>query len=629
LFVCCVIPTASLFSQNPPPIPKVYEGLNYNFNDELVYRTPANDLLSLRQPEPRYTLRQMREGIRGTADGLGFDFADSTLNGTLYYGFIAPEDAEFPQPVFFKKPVEIRNGTAEIDILNNLSGKYDMIGWAEKGRGLMGYRVVDKSGHMLYDGKVPFTGTGPFRVGLGIVEGPFLCKLTDQSATLRFTLNAELPVDISLRGPGASDLQSGSATVHEAELTGLEPGTEYTYTISFQGEALSGPHTFRTAPAPGSRQGFTFAYCSDSRAGKGGGERDIHGSNAYIMKRIFALAQQEDAAFVQFSGDLINGYLGAEGEQRLQYANWKRAVEPFCATMPTFISMGNHEALVMAFEDANGKRVASIDRFPFETESAEAIFAAEFCNPSSELASEDGAEYDPDPNATDFPPYDETVFSYTYDNVAVIVLNSDYLYTPSLSYNGFIGGNLHAYIMDNQLTWLEQELGKYESDEAIDHVFVTQHTPAFPNGGHAKDDMWYHGDNAKRPIIDGQPVADGIIERRDDYLDLLINESSKVRAILTGDEHNYNRFRLTAQTPIYPEDWDKERLDVSREIWQINNGAAGAPYYAQEELPWSGELDIFSTQNALVLFRVEGQRLEAVVKNPDTLEEIDRFTLSE
>jgi len=30
---------------------------------------------------------------------------------------------------------------------------------------------------------------------------------------------------------------------------------------------------------------FTFAYTSDSRAGSGGGERNIYGVNAYIMKK--------------------------------------------------------------------------------------------------------------------------------------------------------------------------------------------------------------------------------------------------------------------------------------------------------------------------------------------------------
>jgi len=58
------------------------------------------------------------------------------------------------------------------------------------------------------------------------------------------------------------------------------------------------PFRFRTAPAPGSRQPFSFAYASDSRSGYGGGERNIYGTNAQIMGRIGALACRENAAFV-------------------------------------------------------------------------------------------------------------------------------------------------------------------------------------------------------------------------------------------------------------------------------------------------------------------------------------------
>ena len=50
-------------------------------------------------------------------------------------------------------------------------------------------------------------------------------------------------------------------------------------------------------------------------------------------------------AFMQFSGDLINGYLETNAETQVQYTNWKKAVEPFWHYMPFQVGMGNHEAL--------------------------------------------------------------------------------------------------------------------------------------------------------------------------------------------------------------------------------------------------------------------------------------------
>ena len=151
--------------------------------------------------------------------------------------------------------------------------------------------------------------------------------------------------------------------------------------------------------------------------------------------------------------------------------------------------------------------------------------------------------------------------------------------------------------------------------------------PLFPNGGHVKDDMWYNGNNSFRSQVGEKPLEKGILERRDELLELMINKSTKVRASLTGDEHNYGRTEIGPGMQIYPEGYRGEKIQLSRTIYQINNGAAGAPYYAQEKTPWSSQVSGFTTQNAVVFFRVKGKKVVLIVKNPDTLEEIERFEL--
>ncbi|MBT4728676.1 MAG: hypothetical protein HOB88_09595, partial [Bacteroidetes bacterium] len=297
--------------------------------------------------------------------------------------------------------------------------------------------------------------------------------------------------------------------------------------------------------------------------------------------------------------------------------------------MPIYTGMGNHECVMWLFVDATEGKKYMVDKFPFESESSEAIFAKTFVNFTNGPQGEDGSIYDPNPRSTDFPSYQENVYYYVYDNIAMIVLNSDYWYAPSLYYNILTSGNLHGYIMDNQLNWLKQTLKKFESDKNIDHIFITQHTPAFPNGGHVEDDMWYQGNNLPRAVVGGTPVKKGIIERRDEYLKLIVNESPKVAAILTGDEHNYNKLELGPETEIYPNRYEMEKIVLNRTIFQINNGAAGAPYYAQEVTPWTPHVSNFSTQNALVLIDVEGSKINVRVLNPDTLEKIDEFILRE
>lgn len=569
---------------------------------------------------PEYSLQQLRGNPSGSAQGILFDFQMPELSGTLYYGFIPYGDSKHPHPVYFRSPAQILGGKSFVPIAT-LKGRYDMVGWEKNQKGTFGYRVVNDEGDILYDGMLTFKGNGPFEPDLTLLEGPFINLLTDSGATISFETSENTRAEVVINGQRF--MSSQNTTHHEIPVSGLAADTEYEYTVKYGNNSQT--YSFRTAPRSGSRSSFTFAYASDSRSGQGGGERNIYGANFYIMKKIMALSMFKDIRFFQFSGDLIDGYKGTMEETLVQYANWKRAIEPFAHYFPVYVSMGNHEALNMFFYGQNNQ-TAIIDKFPFETESAEAAFAQSFVLPTNGPVSEDGASYDPGKDI-DFPSYKENVFHYTYDNVGVIVMNSDYWYAPSPAGIRRVSGGLHGYIMDQQLRWLDETVRMFENDPNIDHVFLTQHTPFFPNGGHVGDDMWYNGNNDFRPYVNGKPLEKGIIERRDQLLDIVVNKSTKVIAILTGDEHNYARTQISPETNIYPENYPAEKIRLTRTIYQINNGAAGAPYYAQEVTPWTPFVSGFTTQNAVVFFHINGKSLEMEVLNPDTLEEVDRLKL--
>jgi hypothetical protein len=616
--------TASVVAQEPSvaSVPDVNSNLLVSSSGSLYFEYDGTQYHEVNLA-PRYTLHQMKGNPSGTDVGIEFDFGDSTFAGTLYYGFVPEGDSRHPFPVFFRTPAPIRQGKAAIDIRNRLSGYYDMVGWGKSGRGVIGYRVANDEGDLLYDGRVSFRGTGPFEIGPTLVEGPFVNRVTPNGAVISFETNEEVSAVVVISEREFSD--TNPTRYHEIPVSGLAPNTEHEYVVAYADSRAV--FSFKTAPNPGTRSAFTFSYSSDSRSGQGGGERDLHGTNFYVMRKIMALNAFKEVAFTQFSGDLINGYLSTIDETDLQYANWKRAVEPYWHYFPVYVTMGNHEALIRVFADSSRRRFLSVDRFPYEAQSAEAVFARNFVSPENGPASEDGAIYDPNPNRIDFPSYEENVFYYTYDNVAMIVLNSDYWYAPSTGAVGITSGNIHGFIMDNQLRWFEETVAQLEQDENVDHVFVTLHTPFFPNGGHVIDDMWYSGDFTQTAFVAGVPLKVGIIQRRDQLLDVAVNRSRKVLAILTGDEHNYNLLELTSETDIYPEDYPFDEIDLSRTMYQVNNGAAGAPYYAQERTPWTPFVSGFTTQNALVFFHVDGSSVEMEVLNPDTLEEVMRRTL--
>ncbi len=622
-------------------IPKVLTNISSD-NKGWYLELKGNKIYAL--PEDKgYTPELFTKNIRGTANGLQFNFKIKDFKGRMYYGFIPTNDSKYPHPVYYADYAEIEEGVAEINI-KDMKGKYDMIDWTTTGLGKLGYRVLDNYGNILYDGKINFNAkefmatdgqyhtiaynqkvyekTAPFIVELSISEGPLIANLTHESAVIFLKTNTKGKPVVVVNGKKFSD---SNGTSHEIQINELQPDTEYDYEVRYG--QFSETYSFRTAPTPGSRSAFSFSYSSDSRSGNGGGERNLFGTNAYILKKIMALNMQENVRFMQFTGDMVTGYRVNPNSMRLEYVNWKRAIDPFARYFPVITAMGNHEVVIKNFEEKKSKIKGQVDNFPYDKVSSEAIYRQEFVNPLNGPDSEDGAVYDPDESTIDFPSYKESVFYYVYDNVAMVVLNSNYWYSPTTKVILYTSGNIHGYIMDNQLEWFKKTMGELENNNSIDHIFVTVHTPFFPNGGHVVDDMWYEGENSNRPSVSGKRVAKGIIERRDELLDIIVNQSKKTKAILTGDEHNYARTKIGPATNIYPDKYFAEKIELTRDIWQINNGAAGAPYYAQEETPWSDQVSGFTTQNALVIFDVNGSSIKVRVLNPVTLEEVDSLEL--
>ena len=626
-FILYLILSGIFSAQAQDSIPDVYNHIYYDKNCKMYYRHHGKKYYAT-DDTTSFTLKNLKGNPTAFDEGIQFDFQNPNLSGTVYYGLINYHDSKHPTPVWYKKTAKISAGKAQINILKRLSGKYDMIDWQKRGRGTLGYRVSNAKGRLLYEGIIAFSydKKDGFRIANTLTEGPFVNLLQPGSTVISFDTNFDIKAGVFVNNQWFYDPKP--TRHHEIKITGLQPDTRYTYKVNYGEDSQT--YDFQTAPLKGTRKAFTFAYASDSRGGQGGGERNMFGTNFYVMRKMMALANYNHVAFAQMTGDLIDGYTINPEETELQYANWKRAVEPFAHYFPVMTAVGNHEVTGKLFQTEDGRWKAFVPNFPFSTASPAAVFAKNFVNPHSDLVSEDGAYYDPNPGKMDFPPYDETVYYYTYDNVAVVVLNSNYLYAPTIKNNPETGGNLHGYIMDNQLKWLEKTLQKLENDKGIDHIFISHHTPAFPDGGHVSDDMWYAGNNEPRPTIAGKPVKKGIIQRRDEYLDIIINKSSKVVATLTGDEHNYNKVKITPEVNIYPENYAFPKLKRTRTIWQINDGAAGAPYYAQnKKTPWNQAVSGFSTQLALVLIDVNGKKVSVRVINPDTLETIDTFILRE
>ena len=96
------------------------------------------------------------------------------------------------------------------------------------------------------------------------------------------------------------------------------------------------------------------------------------------------LSVDKNSAFIQYTGDLIDGYAGNADDFIFQLTNFKHATEPVSHYIPFYTAMGNHESVCYYFENN-----ISIPNFPVMRESAEVNFAKIFVNPENGPISED------------------------------------------------------------------------------------------------------------------------------------------------------------------------------------------------------------------------------------------------
>ena len=182
--------------------------------------------------------------------------------------------------------------------------------------------------------------------------------------------------------------------------------------------------------------------------------------------------------------------------------------------------------------------------------------------------------------------------------------------------------------MPDQLEWIVRQIREGDRDTTVEAVLLFAQEPVFPNGGHVGDAMWYGGNNNVRAYTDhgGRliPEEDGIIEVRN-KLWRAVSSSKKVAAVLTSDEHGYHRTLIDQQTPVGimadDADGDGKLEQVSPNpafiypTWQITSGGAGAPYYAQEQAPWSDDVAVYSSQYNYTLFRFKDGKMQLEVYN--------------
>jgi 3',5'-cyclic AMP phosphodiesterase CpdA len=631
--------TYSIYSQDLPvnrPDRQGYNELSYSnvrnlYSVEMLYNTVKN----------------------GDADGLKLDLTSidklldgSRINPNNIYGniYVGPYPFESSEAKYvykrFREESIIKNGQGTIKIASLLGEKTNSENWVDRGTVLVRLKLfleeTDEDTFLgVYDFPVNFYFSGNFTVQPSITEGPFVYNVSsDEPTKINIYFRTSLPTKTTLN-VGGVNFEDKETNIHDFEITGLQANSRYIYTLDING-IKSREYNFFTAPLKGSET-VSFAFTGDSREGVGGGEHEFMGINANVLEKLVNIATTYRNIGVKlflFGGDLVNGYTSSKDDFSTMLYAFKQIVSPYWCSYPFYSVMGNHESLLRIFSD--GKKQISLDRWPYDLDSSESLFADNFFNPVNGPVTTDNRR----------PSYKENVFSFTYGNIKFIGFNNNYWYSSDPQN---FGGSPEGYIMNDQLSWIKEELKKADADDYIKYIILVAQEPIFPNGGHISDAMWYKGNNNIKAYtyrngrLEGE--TKGIIDVRNEFVEA-VTSSKKVAAVLTSDEHAYHKMLLTKNVPIgNPSKDDKNGngiiceqnetcspLNIEYSTWFITSGGAGAPYYSEESTPWNTYLKNrgdsnnykYSSQYNILIFEEIGGRLALTVQNAHG-EEIDRI----
>lgn len=426
-------------------------------------------------------------------------------------------------------------------------------------------------------------GSYPASRGVAIIEGPIVANVTSNSALVRWV--TDMPSVGRVR-VGERAIQDGAAgKEHEVVVSNLQPDTPHIYRVETWTDGTdllrTRLYSFRTAPEPppsAGDAGFAFAVFSDTRSHDYSpvSIQALNGVNAQTLRQIALGAFRKDVRFAVVPGDLIYGTTSDAHKAELQLRSWKKAVGPIAHYIPFYTGIGNHDAEIYDYQVVERKRI----RVPKKgRDAAEEIFRREMTNPTNGPELREGS--------TD-PTYCENVYSFDYGNSHFVMLNNDYKAIAPLS-----GESERGKIVGSQLEWLQSDL-KSATERGHEHIFVFIHEPAFPNGGHLDDSMYYNGNEA-------------YVKPRDEFWRLLCQpRPGGVVAVFCGHEHNYSRMLVD------------RRIDesFSRPIWQIVTGGGGAPCHSQDKPPWREHVEAFSPRHHYCIVSVAGRKVQLGVYDP-------------
>ena len=178
-------------------IPASLNHLSYDGNGRLTVKTGGQTYTDAAKTDD-YKLPDIMGALTGTETGILLDLNRPGYNGTVAYGPL-DETAEYPAIAFLPRDVKIRDGKAFLEMKKTFTKATDYFHLADAGKGILGYRIIDSLGRIIYEGRVAFEGKGPYQVVPTITQGPMVNTVEPTSFVLAYETQVALKTTVTDR----------------------------------------------------------------------------------------------------------------------------------------------------------------------------------------------------------------------------------------------------------------------------------------------------------------------------------------------------------------------------------------------------------------------------------------------
>ncbi|MBN2669889.1 MAG: hypothetical protein JXR60_11770 [Bacteroidales bacterium] len=387
----------------------------------------------------------------GTGNGIQFSFLDEKFSGAIKVGYRSQKNPLFID--WYEKEFNIFKGKANIN-LETIRQSWLGITRLHFNEDELIIMVLDRDSSILYIGNLAYQYKGFYKVKPTLIG----------SLNVRF-FNDSLRIDYKTFPEVFTEIQVGTRHFQE-----IQADTDHKFQIPIEPNELIDSVGLKIN---GRWQYYQLKFFDNNSSvwsfslANSNFRNDVmpYWTDSLLFNSLNYSVKNKDK-FCLIVGSKSDSTSSQLQNKQLQYYQFQNYISPFTVGLQCYYTMGENDRLFQTYNfDSLGR--LNLDKFPFATESSEAVFLDAFNMPYNGPMADDSILN----SKKNWPPYKGSTYWFKQNNVAIVVLNP-FHFSSENNTAYFFSGNQLKHIDRQQLLWLEKTMKTIDIDSAIQHVFI-------------------------------------------------------------------------------------------------------------------------------------------------------------